>query len=731
MKDNKLQTLLHAADAQEIADFPASSEQEKERIFARMQAKRRHLDVEPAESETFVVTEAKRPKMHFAAIGVAACMVGVLGVGGFLWMNRPADPLHPGMARTEQTEPFEAAAPYAEGYTPFGDITDKRPWFTVPLTDADWANPKDAGKMQEQLGEGGYMAREYFIDESLLPSLQAVFENYGWTPVSEEKLTDAQKAEPTKDFIIMHLATDPENHGGEYLTACFNFGGGIIRVDTADGTTYYEMDDGELKRCMNEIIVHLTETEYEPIDGSWFAGMSSRFDRMEDTPLSGGQKLMLEQLFCADDWYMWSMYYALTPDSSDPTGTVYQIYMTNGENATEKLVFYPDSQCVVYLLYDAQDPTKIVQRDRIRPADANFFDNVNALLYEGVYQRGLFGDLREQNVKCTDAELDDAQCDTLNMVLGSLQLTATQQHPIGEPVCTLTYGDGYSLRFFADRDLLEWQKDGDLLECFNFPYESYEALYRCIYIDGTDIAEEPTRDTGAYKQPFMSLMLSSAYTTFTCHNAWENGKRFGVELPDDETTFTADLFRLQELFDEKEWITADIPNYNWRPGYITMHVGEGDLFIGTTPIDNVGNYVLLWKGHSGSLRYYYADESFITQFVQILAETQQETQLAESPEMTRAADAARRFLDQTAPEISAGWDCRNVSIVMQLPSDLLTVADEIPDDASYYLVEFYSSTDPSTIGKIYVSLDGTVIGGPPDYFPGIENTEDTRWVIYD
>ena len=176
---------------------------------------------------------------------------------------------------------------------------------------------------------------------------------------------------------------------------------------------------------------------------------------------------------------------------------------------------------------------------------------------------------------------------------------------------------------------------------------------------------------------------------------------------------------------------ADIPNYNWRPGYIKMSVGEGDLFIGTTPIDNVGNYVLLWKSHSGSLQYYYADEGFITQFVQILAETQQETQLAESPEMTRAADAARRFLDQTAPEISAGWDCRNVSIVMQLPSDLLTVADEIPDDASYYLVEFYSSTDPSTIGKIYVSLDGTVISGPKDYFPGIENTEDSRWVIYD
>ena len=178
----------------------------------------------------------------------------------------------------------------------------------------------------------------------------------------------------------MHLATDPENHGGEYLTACFNFGGGIIRVDTADGTTYYEMDDGELKRCMNEIIVHLTETEYEPIDGSWFAGMSSRFDRMEDTPLSGGKKLMLERLFCADDWYMWSMFYALTPGSSDPTGTVYQIYMTNGENATEKLVFYPDSQCVVYLLYDAQDSTKIVQRDRIRPSDANFFDNVGKSL---------------------------------------------------------------------------------------------------------------------------------------------------------------------------------------------------------------------------------------------------------------------------------------------------------------------------------------------------------------
>ncbi|MCR4646435.1 MAG: hypothetical protein K5695_13680 [Oscillospiraceae bacterium] len=711
MKDNKLQTLLRAADAQEIADFPASSEQEKERIFARMQAKRRHLDAEPAESETFVVTEAKRPKMHFAAIGVAACMIGVLGLGGYLWMHRPVSPVQPGgEVRQEDT-----------CYTPFGDITGKRPWFTVPLTEADWANPKDAGKIQERLGEDGYLAREYFIDESLLPSLQAVFETYGWRTVRPDLLTAEQKTEPTRDFLIMHLATDPENHGGEYLTACFNFGAGIIRVDAPDGTTYYEMDGGELKRCLYEIVVQGRETEYAPLQLDW-SGLSVY---EEDTgsgywQLSPGQLKAFGRMLNATDWYPWSMYYQSNPDNG---GYWYQFRATNADHAAISFCFYPDSQLMDVYRFDPEDPGKLEELLYLRPDYPAFFDEVNALVHEDVYpfapttMEAVFAEQSGDTTQPLPQSQNHALCEKFS----KMHWQATDDAPRDGAALTLQCEDAhgsYLLYFYPNWHVIEWWEDITLMERFKLSSDDWQDIEGIL--DGKQVG-----------QPFMSLMLSSAYTTFTCHNAWENGKRFGVELPEDGTSFTADLFRLQELFDEKEWITADIPNYNWRPGYITMHVGEGDLFIGTTPIDNNGNYVLLWKSHSGSMQYYYADETFITRLVQILAETQQEIQPASSPEETRAADAARRFLDQTAPEISAGWDCRNVSIVMQLPSHLLTVADEIPDDASYYLVEFYSSADPSTIGKVFVSYDGVVLGGPADYFPGIENTEDSRWVIYD
>ena len=185
----------------------------------------------------------------------------------------------------------------------------------------------------------------------------------------------------------MHLCSDPKQRSSEYLTACFNFGAGIIQVKTAENTVYYEMDSGELKRCMDIIVLQDGVTAYAPLSFPWngIAGRMADEPGDSEAVLTPGRRMMLERMLRATDWYPWSIYVSAFPESGAPAGAVYTVYLENTENAPEKLIFYPESQCLVYMRYDAQEPANPVEHLRMRPENPAFFEMADPLLQDGIY----------------------------------------------------------------------------------------------------------------------------------------------------------------------------------------------------------------------------------------------------------------------------------------------------------------------------------------------------------
>ncbi|MBR3629850.1 MAG: hypothetical protein IKN55_05170, partial [Oscillospiraceae bacterium] len=290
MKNTNLCRLLHAADPAELAAFPASSEAEKERILWRTLSRIHHNAEEPADSETFTVTEARHSRRHIVLAGAAACIAGAVCAGGILGLQHARPPLQPNTQIELET---------AQSMCPFGDIAAAKPWFTAPLTDAEFATDAQTAELREQIQQdGGLLGREFTIDGESLAALAEVFRLYGWVPAEPATLTEAQKTDPSVDFITMHLCSDPKQRSSEYLTACFNFGAGIIQVKTAENTVYYEMDSGELKRCMDIIVLQDGVTAYAPLSFPWngIAGRMADEPGDSEAVLTPGRRMMLERM---------------------------------------------------------------------------------------------------------------------------------------------------------------------------------------------------------------------------------------------------------------------------------------------------------------------------------------------------------------------------------------------------------------------------------------------------
>ena len=123
-------------------------------------------------------------------------------------------------------------------------------------------------------------------------------------------------------------------------------------------------------------------------------------------------------------------------------------------------------------------------------------------------------------------------------------------------------------------------------------------------------------------QPFMNLLLSSWMPECTVTNSWETGKRFGVTLPEDGQKFTFDCFQMQELFEDFAWQEVNVPVQKWTAGYAEIQLNQKEtLRIGTAPNDTFGHYLIRYQNGTEEANYFYADESFISHFVQILSGT--------------------------------------------------------------------------------------------------------------
>ena len=691
MKDKDLRRLLHAADPETIAEFPASSEPTKEHILRRTLAKSQTEPVEMTESETFTVTEAKRSRMPALLIGIAACMAGVVCIGGIVSLQRAKPPTLQPYGQTE------IAA--AKSMTPFGDIVAAKPWFTVPMTDdAQWATDEQTAALREKIyQDGGYMAQEYSLSPASLASLAEVFRQYGWMPVREDLLTEEQKADPSSDFIIMHLASDPEHHGGEYLTACFNFGAGIIRVETAGETTYYEMDHGELQRCMDVIVRQQGETEYAPLQMDWSGMTVYEEDAGNGTyrQLSAGQLNTFERMLKATDWYPWSVYYQSNPDNG---GYVYQFRVTDANGANMTFSFYPDSQLMDVYQREPQEMTSRLVA-QLRPSDPEFFAEVNGLVLGHRYP--FAPTTMEAEFSVTVSGRTTPLSREMNRLIAEQFSRMKWIHTDDEPQesCTLTldcedyYGDSTFL-FSPDTQVIEWKQGETVLERFVLSPDDMRAIEKIL--DGEPVG-----------QPFMSLPLSSQMTYFRCVEVEANGKAFGVQLPESGKTFSADIFEVQKLLDTLSWEPVELPVENWKPGYIEMYCGGGRMLFSATPYSSdVQQYLLRWDGTNGTVYQYLADHAFMEQFMQLLADSAEENYVSLPDEQNEAEEAekiARLYVQSYYPDRYTAIQRTEVKAVKELPLQYGGIVDGIPADLPLYEVSIFTDGSDTTEDQIYVA----------------------------
>ena len=110
------------------------------------------------------------------------------------------------------------------------------------------------------------------------------------------------------------------------------------------------------------------------------------------------------------------------------------------------------------------------------------------------------------------------------------------------------------------------------------------------------------------QQPFMNLLLSSYLITFKNYDNVSISEHFSVPLHEENVRYTADLFQVQELFDELSWqeITP-VEFHDHIVGYIDVDLGGSLLLIGTEPNED-GSCLINYQNQSEVLYYYATKE---------------------------------------------------------------------------------------------------------------------------
>ena len=221
-------------------------------------------------------------------------------------------------------------------------------------------------------------------------------------------------------------------------------------------------------------------------------------------------------------------------------------------------------------------------------------------------------------------------------------------------------------------------------------------------------------------QPFMNLLLSSWMPECTVTNSWETGKWFGVTLPEDGQKFSFDCFQMQELFEDFAWQEVNVPVQKWTAGYAEIQLNQKEtLRIGTAPNDTFGHYLIRYQNGTEEAKYFYADESFISHFVQILSGTSPICERGDAAEESeQIIQNAKAFLQNNCADIldTIDWSLTDSGKIVKLPDSYQEVAqlEWKPGSeriGSFWQVTFHTSQD-ALLGPVIVYLtdDGTVIG---------------------
>ncbi|MBR3629237.1 MAG: hypothetical protein IKN55_02035, partial [Oscillospiraceae bacterium] len=404
----------------------------------------------------------------------------------------------------------------------------------------------------------------------------------------------------------------------------------------------------------------------------------------------------------ATDWYPWSIYVSAFPESGAPAGAVYTVYLENTENAPEKLIFYPESQCLVYMRYDAQEPANPVEHLRMRPENPAFFEMADPLLQDGIYpfapttMEADFSVTVSGHTTPLSQEMSQAVAEQFS----KMQWKPTDAMPQDSYTLTLECKDAFwdsTFVFSPDTQVIEWKQGETVLECFALDPKDLDAIEQIL--DGKEVG-----------QPFMPLELSSALTTFRCVEVDGRGKLFGVQLPENNTVFTADLFEVQKTLDTLRWEPVELPVENWRPGYIEMNCMGGTMLFSMSAYDDDGHWLLRWNGSDGTVRQYFADEAFMASLVKTLAETAQTAQVDSRLTDFEIASAARDYLQSVYPALSESVYSA-ITEVTSLPQDA-TILSDTPALAPLYEISFYepeenADTNQPPVISLYLIKQGT------------------------
>lgn len=647
MNEKQIRELLHGADDEairRIAQHDAPDERQKERIYQRITVAQPMQ--EAAESETYQVQEAGRFQWRrTAAVGLAACLMIGLGIGAASGIRRMTPNIRPGSELQETLEGSRV-------FTPFGDITQTQPLFQYTSDNTQAAEQA----LRENGNPDAHMLEERTLTQEQLAALGEVFRVYGWRDQTGENMPDTTV---TDDCIVMHLYQNPESREGEYLTAYFHFdprsefnAERLLRVDTNGETKWYALDD-EIIRCLREIIVDGQIAYYPPQElrfDKHFAELAF-YDAAKGEPsteftVTDGQLAVLDDLLDMVPFYEWNTLRDINPCHGRSIGLV----LDGEEDRKEILTFWLDTGCVEYEvqhIYGEELADAIVSATDTRhshywPDDDSFMQTVEQLLREGICPNGPLGaelpaDMKfrcdamhvQANESYADIPLNGTNRERLAKLFGGMTWREIAC-PIDvdtrtnyEDFC-LHYnnGDDHTLRFYSEESFMEWNELRGGQEITHF-FEMTPEVWAEVQTVW-DAARTGTLPEGS--QPFMDLLLSSWHQTccIDCHGVAvaELNNRFKVELPPNDTEFTFDAFRMQELLDTVDWTPQSIPAENWKPGYVTMRLSTDEsLLVSIGGYDSADRYLLRYQNGSEEPRYYFADEAFLQEFMQILAET--------------------------------------------------------------------------------------------------------------
>ena len=220
------------------------------------------------------------------------------------------------------------------------------------------------------------------------------------------------------------------------------------------------------------------------------------------------------------------------------------------------------------------------------------------------------------------------------------------------------------------------------------------------------------------QQPFMNLLLSSYLITFKNYDNVSISEHFSVPLHEENVRYTADLFQVQELFDELSWqeITP-VEFHDHIVGYIEVDLGNGLLLIGTE-LNEDGNCLINYQNQSEVL-YYYAAKEQIQRLLEILSKgntiSSGDDAAKESEQIVQNAKA---FLQNNCADIldTINWSLTDSGKTVKLPDSYqeVTQLEWKPGSeriGSFWQVTFHTSQD-GLLGPVIVYLtdDGTVIG---------------------